>query len=211
MVMTPLELDKRDFRKAVRGYSEEEVEFFLSQVRGDYETLYTENQDLRVRLDDYEQNLGKYRALEHTLNNTLIIAQQTAEDLKHNAEKAAELILEEAKLKAQQRIHEAEAVVRKLELQKEDLLKRITELKIRLRAFLRAQLDMLEDTIDEEENLPQSTIPKEQAVPTQVDTEDVEVVETFETQESQEPQIVEETSESNVEYAEVATEEEPNS
>lgn len=158
MVMTPLELDNRDFKKAVRGYSEEEVEYYISVVRADYETLYTENQQLKVRLDDYELNIGKYKALEHTLNNTLIVAQQTSEELKRNAEKAAELILEEAKLKAQQRIHEAEAEIRKLSLQREDLLKRIIELKVRLRVFLRAQLELLDRTIGEEEDfLPKTS------------------------------------------------------
>jgi cell division initiation protein len=158
MVMTPLELDKRDFKRAVRGYSEEEVEYYISVVRTDYEILYTENQELKVRLDDYELNIGKYKALEHTLNNTLIVAQQTAEELKRNAEKAAELILEEAKLKAQQRIHEAEAEIRKLSMQREDLLKRIIELKVRLRVFLRAQLELLDRTIEEEEDfLPKTS------------------------------------------------------
>lgn len=163
MVMTPLELDNRDFKRAVRGYSEEEVEYYISVVRADYETLYTENQELKIRLDDYELNIGKYRALEHTLNNTLIVAQQTAEELKRNAEKAAELILEEAKLKAQQRIHEAEVEIRKLSLQREDLLKRIIELKVRLRVFLRAQLELLDRTIEEEEDF----LPKTSAKATQ--------------------------------------------
>lgn len=153
-----MELDKRDFKKAVRGYSEDEVDFFLAKIRADYEALYKENQDIKTQLDDYEQNVGKYKALENTLNNTLIVAQQTAEDLKRNAEKAAELILEEAKLRAQQRIHEAEAEVRKLGLQKEDLLKRIQEVKIRLRAFLRAQLDLLDDSADVE-NAPTTSQP----------------------------------------------------
>lgn len=152
--MTPLELGKRDFKKAVRGFSEEEVNDYLNAIQADYEHIYIENDELKSQLEDYEHNIGKYKALEHTLNNTLIIAQQTAEGLKHNAEKAAELILEEAKLKALQRVHEAEAEIRKLSLQEEELLKRIQEIKVRLRAFLRAQLDLLEHTIDGDESLP---------------------------------------------------------
>ena len=107
-MITPLDIQKKEFRKAMRGYREEEVDAFLDQVIQDYEALFRENQDLKEKLALADQNMTRYRDIEEVLKNTMIMAQKSADDLKQNSEKETSLRLDQARIEADQITREAE-------------------------------------------------------------------------------------------------------
>ena len=96
-MITANEIRNQQFRKGVRGYSEDEVRNFLALIAQDYEALYSENAKIREAMQRLEQDLSRYHRMEETMNSSLILAQQTAEDLKAIARQEAQLMLEEAK------------------------------------------------------------------------------------------------------------------
>lgn len=96
-MITAMEIRNQQFNKGVRGYKEEEVKNFLYQLAQEYEVLYSENSRLREEIQRLEYELVRYRKIEETMNNSLILAQQTAEGLKENARREADLILDDAK------------------------------------------------------------------------------------------------------------------
>lgn len=99
MMLTPLDIHEREFKRAFRGYSEVEVDEFLDQVVREFEQLLKENSDLRSELEKAQEEVARYRRIEDTLQNTLLMAQRTAEDLQVAARKEADLIIKEAQSK----------------------------------------------------------------------------------------------------------------
>ena len=100
MKLTPLDIHHKEFRNALRGYSPEEVDDFLDEVADEFERLFKENIDLNEKLDAASARVRDYGALEHTLQATLVSAQQSAEDIKSRASAEAERMVREAEAKA---------------------------------------------------------------------------------------------------------------
>ncbi|MGI6413821.1 MAG: DivIVA domain-containing protein [Syntrophomonadaceae bacterium] len=132
-MITSIEIRNQRFNKSFRGYNQDEVKNCLNQIAQDYEALYSENSRLKDELQKVEYELQKYRKLEETMNNSLILAQQTAEELKAGARKEAQLILAESK----KRISEILLIY-------QDVIKRINLYNMELKGQIMAELEMLE-------------------------------------------------------------------
>ncbi|HUK56705.1 MAG TPA: DivIVA domain-containing protein [Nitrospiria bacterium] len=105
MKITPLDIQQAGFKVRMRGYDRQEVDGFLDAITEDYEALVRENNALREKTAESENQLAELRKKEATLNNTLMKAQDLVEEMKHAAQKDAELIVKEAELKAEGMIH----------------------------------------------------------------------------------------------------------
>ncbi len=149
-MLTPLDIHNKEFKKGFRGYNEEDVDQFLDKVIKDYEKLYRENIELKETLERLTGKLEHYQNLETTLNNTLVVAQETAEEVKLNAKKEAELMIKEAEVTASRIIDEARNKARKLTTEYEDMQRQTHIYRSRMRTLLQAQLDMLNVSEDEE-------------------------------------------------------------
>jgi cell division initiation protein len=132
-MITANEIRNQQFRKGVRGYSEDEVRNFLALIAQDYEVLYSENAKIRETMQRLEQDLSRYHRMEETMNSSLILAQQTADDLKIAARKEAQLMLEEAK----HRISDILMVY-------QEIIKRMNLFNTELKAQVGGQLEILE-------------------------------------------------------------------
>lgn len=149
-MLTPLDIRNKEFKKGFRGYNEEDVDEFLDKVIQNYEKLYRENIELKESLERLGTKLEHYQSLETTLNNTLVVAQETAEDVKLNAKKEAELIVKEAEGSASRIVDEARSKARRLTGEYEDMQRQNQIYRSRMRALIQAQLDML-NTAEAEE------------------------------------------------------------
>jgi cell division initiation protein len=151
MPLTPLDIQNKEFRRAFRGYHDEQVDEFLDQVIKDYTELMNENTILREQTEGLKSQLRQYQQLEETLNKTLIVAQQTAEEVKNNARKEAEVILQEARLQAERLVEAGQAKARKIVADHEELLTTSNLFRSRLRSLVKAQLELLEHETGETE------------------------------------------------------------
>ena len=127
MKITPLDIQQAGFKIKLRGYDRQEVDSFLDLVTEDYEAMIRENNALREKAADYENQLTELRKREATLSGTLMKAQDLVEEMKHNAQKDAALIVKEAELKAEEMTHMAReemAAIKRdvLDLQKQRML-----------------------------------------------------------------------------------------
>jgi cell division initiation protein len=107
MKLTPLDIRHKEFKRGMRGYADVEVDEFLDQIADEYERLFKENIDLQERVEALEDKVSGYRRIEETLQKTLVNAQANAEEQKQNANKQAQLVLQDAELKARQLVNEA--------------------------------------------------------------------------------------------------------
>ena len=105
-MLTPLDIHKKEFRRAFRGYNEEEVDMFLDQLAKDYEELYTANLELKEQIKKYENGIARYKELEDVIKETLIMAQKNADDLRNNTEKEVQVMLNEARVEYDRKMDE---------------------------------------------------------------------------------------------------------
>lgn len=95
-MLTPMDIHNREFKKGLRGYKESEVDEFLDLVVADYEKLTRENERLKEQLRYNDKELNHYRNLERNLQDTLVVAQKTADEVVSSAKKNAKEMRENA-------------------------------------------------------------------------------------------------------------------
>ena len=152
-MITPLDIENKRFAKQmVNGYSVEEVDDFLDDLTEDYTKNYKEVSELRNKVEELNNSLEHYKSIESTLQNTLVMAQTTAEDIKNVAQKQADQIVSEAKGTAQKRVDalDNEIIAKTKEL--EDVKKQFDIYKAKMESLLISQLELLKDVNDSEEN-----------------------------------------------------------
>ncbi len=119
-MITPMDIHNKTFSGQIRGYSKDEVNAFLEELASDYEKIYREHRVMEEEMDTIRTKLRNYEKLESTMSHTLVMAQETADNVKKNAHKEAELSIQEAQSEAQKIVSDAEAARRKMNA---DLLK----------------------------------------------------------------------------------------
>ncbi|WP_163970733.1 DivIVA domain-containing protein [Oceanobacillus halotolerans] len=144
MPLTPLDIHNKEFTRGFRGYDEDEVNEFLDQVIKDYEIVIREKKDLQEKVDQLDEKLNHFTNIEETLNKSILIAQETAEELKGNATKESKLIIKEAEKNADRIINDALDKSRRISLEVEELKKQAKVFRTRMKMLVEAQLDMIE-------------------------------------------------------------------
>jgi len=107
MKLTALDIHHKEFRHSLRGYSEEEVDAFLDQVADEVDRLFKENIDLAEKLEQANERVRGYQSMEATLNNTLVSAQRSAEEIVSKASLDADSMMRDAEIKAKEIVHNA--------------------------------------------------------------------------------------------------------
>jgi len=156
--LTPLDVRRYDFGKAMRGYDPDRVNQFREQVAEELERLARLNQDLDAKAKGFHEQLRAFRERDKAINEALVSAQQLRGEIREQAEKEAQLILREARADGERIIEDARAEIRRMEDQ-------IVSLDRGRRAYL-AQVRLLI-----ERQLSEITA-AEQSVPTDVGTRD---------------------------------------
>ena len=144
-MITPIEIQNKEFRRTFRGYNEEEVDEFLKIITDDFQSLYRENMDLQEKVKLYQEQVSRYKSIEDTLNATLITAQSAAEDTCSAANKKAKIIVEEAQLQSKHIIDEANNRILELKKEYDDLVREFKVFRNKFKSLIKDQMD----TIDE--------------------------------------------------------------
>jgi cell division initiation protein len=107
MKLTPLDIHHKEFRHSLRGYNEEEVDQFLDQVADEFERLFKENIDLSERLEALQNKVNEFEMQRQTINNTLVTAQRSADDIVVRANGEADSIVAHANARAKEIVNDA--------------------------------------------------------------------------------------------------------
>jgi cell division initiation protein len=143
MPLTPVEIRHLELHRSwLRGYRKGTVDRFLSEIADSFEQVWRERADLADRLDELETEAAKHRELEALLRSTLVSAERAAHDMKEQARRESDLIVQEAHAEGRRLMREMAADKQRLE---EDVR--------RIRAMLRSALE----TVDQK---PATTEPK---------------------------------------------------
>ncbi|MDU4750598.1 MAG: DivIVA domain-containing protein, partial [Clostridium butyricum] len=101
MKLTPMDINNKEFKRALRGYCADEVDEFLDQIVENYEELYKENANMKEKITNLNEKVEHYSKIEATIQNTLLLAHNAAEQAKNSAKKEAEMMVKNANETAQ--------------------------------------------------------------------------------------------------------------
>ena len=144
-MMTPIEIQNKEFSKSFGKYKPSEVNDFIEKVYFEFDRLYKENTDLKGKLTNYSEKIENYVAIEKTLQNTLIIAQTTSEDVIQNARKRAETIIKEGEIQAEAIISQGNKKLTDINLEYEKNLRLCKVFKSRFKMFIETELENIKD------------------------------------------------------------------
>lgn len=150
-MLTPLDIENKKFPTKFKGYDDAEVDAFLDQITIDYERLYKENAELRAQVEENRKDLEHYRNVERTLQNTLVMAQTTADDIKATAQSRAEQIIRDAQSEARRSSEEIAKEEFEIRKRTEELKRQFGVYKAKMEALLISQLELLQEDKDSEE------------------------------------------------------------
>lgn len=142
-MLTPLDIQNKEFGREFRGYSMQEVDEFLNLVIDGYERLYKENMEAKDSITKLQESLKQYKNLENTLQSALVVAQSASEQVQKNAEEKAENIIADANNKAKEIIANSFEEVKKLEYRYEELKRSVDVYRAKMTALLESQLGIL--------------------------------------------------------------------
>ena len=145
MKLTAMDINNKEFKRGLRGYSVEEVDEFLDQVVENYEELYKENSRLKESLSRVNEKLEHYEKLEATIQNTLLLAQNAADQAKESSEKQAELIIGNANETAQRILDKAHGDVISINDEYEKVKEEIIKFRAKFRGFMNTQLQTFDE------------------------------------------------------------------
>lgn len=143
-MLTPVEIQKKQFKSGVSGYDKKEVDLFMNEIIDSFDELYHSNKELNDKVNQTTAVLEYYKKIEKTMQKALVLAQQTAEDTENKALRNARLIEEEANQKALAILQSARDELKNLKLQAFKALQEYNSYKARFKALANAQLDVLE-------------------------------------------------------------------
>ena len=162
-MITPLDIENKRFGKQMmNGYNVDEVDDFLDEVMEDYESNYKEVAMLRTKVEELELSLTRYKTIESTLQNTLVMAQSTADEVKNVARQQADQIVSEAQREAEniiraskdsalRAVDELEQQIRNKEQQYTEAKKQFDIYKAKMEALLISQSELIKEMNKEDE------------------------------------------------------------
>ena len=148
--------------KKFNNYSSEEIDAFLNGVIVQVEKMIEESKhknelivsqekkirDLEEQVKENEllkEKLAYYQRMEETLNNAVNLAQKTSEQIRNNANKDSQFMLEDARRNASRIVNEALLKAEKAEMEAENLKRNVNIFKRKMKGIIEAQLEMVDD------------------------------------------------------------------
>ena len=145
-MITPLDIENKKFsRKMVNGYDVEEVDDFLDQLTSDYEQKCRDISEKDRKIAQLEKDLVHYKTIESTLQNTLVIAQSAADEVKSTAKQQAEQIIKEAEGNAKLSLDNINQSIVLKQRERDEMEKQFDIYKAKMESLLISQLELIKD------------------------------------------------------------------
>ena len=183
-MLTPMDIQEKEFGRSFRGYDENEVNVFLNEIMKAYVEVIDENERLKAELAREKATNDEFRRIEQSVRETLIVAQRTAEEVTSNAKNNADQMLEmaakecqnlrkEATLQAKAQMDEAVDKVHVIVAEYERLVREKHQFLRRMKGNVQAELILIDEAIAEmpdmieEKKTPQEPPQEQPKVPAQ--------------------------------------------
>jgi cell division initiation protein len=142
--ITVIDIQHKVFKKKLNGLDQAEVDQYLDDIIETLEDEVHQRTALEAEISDLRERISHFKAMEESLQNTLLLAQRTADEVKANAHKEADLIRHEARISVEREF--ASYGDRTLEARREHqrALETAEKAKSELRSILMTHLALLD-------------------------------------------------------------------
>jgi cell division initiation protein len=141
MTLTPVEIRHVKLARSFWGYRRGAADQLLEEIVESFEEVWRERADLEDKLERLESDITRYRDLETLLRKTLVSAERSAQELKDQARREADVILTESH-------SEARLIKQRAQAEREHLRGEAS----RIRSLLRSALAMVDEEGGEDES-----------------------------------------------------------
>lgn len=190
-MITPVDLENKEFGKSFRGYDIDEVEAFLTELTKDYAKIYRENAGLKDKNAILTDAIENYKEMEETMRSAIISAQKTSEEIIKNAHDQADNIVKEAKIRAEAEYAKMDAKIDALTRECVEIEGKSSLVRAKLKTVLNTYISMLDEFPESEEAEAEITAPAPKVDITS-ETIRIEKIEIKEPEVSEENESVEE-------------------
>jgi cell division initiation protein len=142
--ITPIDIQHKSFKKALQGYDRTEVDTFLDEIIETLEDGAHQRVALEADIADLRERISHFKAMEESLQNTLVLAQRTADEVKASAHKEADLIREQARLAAEREIANYNDAISEVRREHQRSIEASEKARSELRSLLMTHLALLE-------------------------------------------------------------------
>lgn len=149
-MISPIEIKKHEFSRAVRGYDPVEVRNFLETVAAEIERMGESLRNQTGEIEKLRAELSAFQRMEQNMREAMVNVQETLRDAREGARKEADLMRREAELIAERIVTDARKKGEDIRRDLEALAQRRDGLVRKLRALLRSELELIEMLQDEE-------------------------------------------------------------
>ena len=111
--LTPLDVRRYEFGRAMRGYDPAQVDRFREQVANELERLTRLNQEIEQKARAFHDQLKSFRERDKALNEALVSAQQLRSEIREQSERESQLLLREAQAEAMRLVEDAQSDIRR--------------------------------------------------------------------------------------------------
>ena len=151
-MLTPEDIDKQQFSKQFKGYAVEEVDDFLEELTNDYEVLMLANKKQEDKIKELEAKSDGLSTNTNVLQETLLIAKQTADEMRRRAEEEANMIVGEAKKMLEDRAGNIDQIIEEKQNTLKFLQNEIETYKAKAERMLIEQLEVLKKVEEQQQN-----------------------------------------------------------
>lgn len=153
MTITPVEVRHARLGRSLVGYNRKQANSLLESIAQSYEETWWERSDLRDEVERLQTELARFRDMERLLRDTMMSAERAAEELRAQARREYDMLLQEARLKAREIVVEAESERERVRAEIRNLRTARSEIRASYRAFLQAALERLDAELEPETRL----------------------------------------------------------
>jgi len=143
--ITPVDIQHKEFKRAIQGYAREEVDQFLDDVIEQLEADIEERTRLEALVTELQEKVSHFKAMEDSLRSTLVLAQRTADELKASAHKEVDLIKQRAKIDVEEQLRAVRDQIAEAKAELQRVSDKTATAKHDLRNFLSRQLELIDN------------------------------------------------------------------
>ncbi len=147
-MLTPLDIETKEFKTSLGRYKKDEIDEFLAVIAADYKEIYMERIALKDKVVALSEAISHYKSMEDVLQSSIVVAQSTGEEVKRTATEKAKSIIEEAEIKANAIVVEAQQKVSRIDME-------MSNMKIQLSNYRKQMEQILKNALDIVEVMPQ--------------------------------------------------------
>jgi cell division initiation protein len=142
--ITPIDIQHKSFKKALQGYDRAEVDQFLDEIIETLEDTAHQRAAHEAEISDLKERISHFKAMEESLQNTLVLAQRTADEVKASAHKEADLIREKARHAAEREVATYNDAIADVRREQQRSIEAAEKAKSELRSLLATHLALLD-------------------------------------------------------------------